>query len=69
MASYSMMLLMHLSTSMVNWSLVAWHSFIPEGDTRIAAALALVDPKLHHNTLTMGTPVRCLIEIEAPSIL
>jgi hypothetical protein len=45
MTSYSAMLLVHLSVSLVKWSLAAYHSFILVGDTKIAAAPALVLPQ------------------------
>jgi hypothetical protein len=39
-----MILFIHLSTSLVNCILVAWHSLILEGDISAAAAPALALP-------------------------
>jgi hypothetical protein len=38
MTSYSVMLLVHLSVSLVKWSLAAYHCFVLEGDSKIAVA-------------------------------
>jgi hypothetical protein len=42
MASYSAMLLVHLSVSLVKWSLDAYRNLILKGDTKIATAPAPV---------------------------
>jgi hypothetical protein len=39
-ASYSTILLMHFSVSAVNWKCAVYLSLVPEGDIRIAGALA-----------------------------
>jgi hypothetical protein len=70
MASYSAMLLVHLSVSLVKWSLATFRNLIPEGDTMIAAAPAPVLPRLCHNILAKEILVCCrLLEIGAPSNL
>jgi hypothetical protein len=45
MASYSTMLLVHLLASLLNYILVAYRSLIPEGETSMVAAPALVAPQ------------------------
>jgi hypothetical protein len=44
-ASYSAMLLLHLSASALNYSHAAYHNLIPEGDFNIAAAPAPEAPQ------------------------
>jgi hypothetical protein len=44
-ASYSAMLLVHLLASLLNYNCAAQHSFIPEGDVSIVAALAPAAPQ------------------------
>jgi hypothetical protein len=44
-ALYSAMLLLHLSTSAVNYSHAAYLNLIPKGNFNIAAALALEAPQ------------------------
>jgi hypothetical protein len=53
-ASYSTMLWLHLSVSVVNCMSAAYLSLMLEGDIEIAAALTLVLPQLYHNTPAMG---------------
>jgi hypothetical protein len=48
-----MMLLVHLSVSLLNCNLTAWHNEIPEGEVNMVAAPPLLLPKLRHNKLTM----------------
>jgi hypothetical protein len=52
-ASYSVILLVHLSTLLLNYNLDAYRNLIPGGEVNIAAALAPAAPKLRHNRLTM----------------
>jgi hypothetical protein len=45
MVSYFTMLLVHLSASLLNYILAAYHSLIPEGEMSMAADLAPVAPQ------------------------
>jgi hypothetical protein len=45
MASYSAMLLVHLSASLLNYNLAAWHNLIPEGEISMVAAPAPAVPQ------------------------
>jgi hypothetical protein len=56
---YLAMLLVHLSTSLVNYSLAAYCGLIPEGEISIAAALAPALPMLHHNTPARAIHALC----------
>jgi hypothetical protein len=54
MALYLEMLLLHLSISLLKCCLPAYHSFIPEGDSRIAAAPAPVLPRAPSQYTSQG---------------
>jgi hypothetical protein len=51
-ASNSVILLVHLSTLLLNYNPVAYRNLIPEGDVNMAAAPAPASLKLHHNRPT-----------------
>jgi hypothetical protein len=54
MASYSVTLLVHLSVSLVKWSLVAYHNLTPKGDTKIVVAPAPVLPQAPSQHTSQG---------------
>jgi hypothetical protein len=54
MASYSAILLVHLSVSLVKWSLAVYHSLILEGNTKTTVAPAPVQPQAPSQYTSQG---------------